>query len=268
MRLVTSREYKVMLQHRWFANRKAALGQFWEEAAAIAESSSISVSGDFDRPEKRKIVFFDTTDHSLRRSGLILRRRVEDTGELQFTLKARNEDRYLASGFNMRTSSGLKSTPKFEEDVAAPFRSRFSNSSTVEFDQSSDAPFGSTPKQIKDASALFPALKELRANSNQLPLKTKLVPVNGIKANERVYKGPKLRCGGSGRITVAVIVWTNGWDGRPLVAEFSFRYKDKHENFSAETACSARRFFESVQRLDWCAPASVTKTQYVYRESV
>lgn len=266
MRFIKSREYKVMLQHRWLEHRKIAVKSFWREATAIAEMTSIGVEKEIESPEKRMITFYDTSDHLFRNNGLVFRRRIEEA-EFQFTLKARSEDRYISDGFDLEEADGLNNKLKFEEDIAPPFRSRFSHSNTVKFHGNTDCPFGKTPTALKDAASLFPVLGDLSSNGETVSKKTKLLPVNGMTANERVYKGPMLKLGGSESASIAVILWSNGWNGRPLVAEFSFRYRDKNEDYSAKTAQSARRFFEAIQTLDWCSPASVTKTQYVYRES-
>jgi hypothetical protein len=88
--------------------------------------------------------------------------------------------------------------------------------------------------------------------------------VRPAAAYERVIAGPTLIFGQT-KAEVAVILWSDGPTGRPLVAEFSFRYKDKREALGPRTARIAMTFFEEVQRLDWCSPGR-TKTQYAYRE--
>jgi hypothetical protein len=70
---------------------------------------------------------------------------------------------------------------------------------------------------------------------------------------------------------VALILWSHGSKGRPLVAELSFRYKDpgeeecQREQFDPAVAGAAMRCFQVVQHHDWCRPEGMTKTQYVYR---
>jgi hypothetical protein len=66
---------------------------------------------------------------------------------------------------------------------------------------------------------------------------------------------------------VALILWSNGPQGRPLVAEFSFRYKTDGDDVAAKVAAKAKDLFEGIQSLDWCLPAGRTKTQYVYGET-
>jgi len=53
MRKVVSREYKFMLDHRAFADRKTAVESFWEELRDLAQSLGVDVEGQFDSPENR-----------------------------------------------------------------------------------------------------------------------------------------------------------------------------------------------------------------------
>jgi hypothetical protein len=48
-----------------------------------------------------------------------------------------------------------------------------------------------------------------------------------------------------------------------------YKVKLDHGAFADRKAAvaSARRLFEAIQRLDWCRPDGMTKTQYVYREA-
>jgi hypothetical protein len=64
--------------------------------------------------------------------------------------------------------------------------------------------------------------------------------------------------------TMAVIVWSKGKKGRPLTAEYSFRYQDDREAFRPDIAAAAKRFFERLQQMDWARPEASTKTQYTY----
>ena len=261
MRKVVSREYKFMLDHGAFADRKTAVESFWEELRDLAQSLGVDAEGQFDSPENRVIVFLDTPDFTVRRNGVIFRRReAVGGGEVEYTLKCRSEDRYIADGIDVKATGGLKDDPKFEEDIAAPFLSRFSHSNTIEFAGNDPG----VPKDLDQAGKLFPFLSELERDGARCPGSTPLLPVNNVKAFERVYKGPKLRVENE-KATVALILWSNGSKGRPLVAEFSFRYGEKDENYSAAVAASAKRFYETMQRLDWCRPDGMTKTQYVYR---
>lgn len=269
MKLV-SREYKAMLDHRQFGDRQAAVDAFWAEVEDLAMTlPSTRTDGKLDRKEKRSIVFLDTPDLTLRRNGLILRRRqgVEDP---RYTLKCRSEDRYFAAGTDLAAAGGLDADEKLEEDIAPPFRCRFSHSNTVMVEEGPGGP--EAPTTLGAASSIFSILGTLTHDGRSCPPDTALLPVHNLTAFERVYTGAKLAFGGLGPGTnegasVALILWSGGKEGRPLVAEFSFRLKDKEERFTRELAASARSFFEAVQRLDWCRPDAVTKTEYIYRDT-
>ena len=73
--------------------------------------------------------------------------------------------------------------------------------------------------------------------------------------------------GGEGEASVALILWSDGNEGRPLVAEFSFRLEDEKERFSRGLSRSARSFFEGVQRLERARPEGRTKTEFIYRDA-
>ena len=252
---ISSREYKVMLNQGVFADRKTAVDSFWGELRDLANSLKVDADGQFDPPEKRTIVFLDTPDFTLRRNGVVFRRREgEDGGKVEYTLKCRSEDRYVANGIDLKGADGLASDYKFEEDIAAPFASRFSHSNTV---TPSD---GTALTNLADAGKLFPVLSDLHRDGEKCPGSTPLLPVNNVAAFERVYKGPKLRFENE-KATVALILWSNGSKGRPLVTEFSFRYRDRDEDYKASVAASAKRFFETMHRLDWCRPDGMTKTR-------
>ena len=106
MKLV-SREYKLMLDHRAFADRKAAVAALWEEVEGLAGTiPAIRTKGTLgDEVEQRTVVFLDTPDHSLRRHGLVLRKRRQGE-EAEYTLKSRSEDRDVAAGADLRTLRG------------------------------------------------------------------------------------------------------------------------------------------------------------------
>jgi hypothetical protein len=122
-------------------------------------------------------------------------------------------------------------------------------------------------------AATFPIFQTLTQDGRPLAADIPLAPVHHITAYERVYKGASLAFeglgpkGGDESASVALIVWTNGKAGRPLVAEFSFRVTDKDERFTRGLALAARDFFGVVLRHDWCRPEGVTKTEYVYRDT-
>ncbi|WP_165253576.1 hypothetical protein [Paludisphaera soli] len=262
---VVSREYKAMLDHRPFRDRRPSVDEFWAEVEALAGTmTSVRAKGRLDEQEERTIVFLDTPDLTLRRNGLVLRRR-DGNGAPEYTLKCRSEDRYFAAGTDLAAAAGLAPDEKLEEDIAPPFRCRFSHSNTVKG-------AADTPRTLGEAGAIFPVLGTLTHDGRACPADTALGAVRRITAFERVFTGAKVALDGLGpgeddEASAALILWSDGEGGRPLVAEFSCRLKDKEERFTRPQAALARSFFESVQRLDWCRPDAVTKTEYVYGDT-
>ena len=272
MKLV-SREYKMMLDHEGFEDRRAAFRSLREELDALARrSGQTTTKGDFDEEAERTIAFLDTPDLTLRRGGFVLRKRM--AGEkAEYTLKCRSEDRYFAAGADLRTVDGFKPDEKLEEDIGPPFRCLFSHSNTVRPPKGSRLRRGEPPSTLGEAEAFFPVLGTIRHDGRELPSETPLRVVNGIVAFEQVYTGARLAFEGDeldrggGKASVALIFWSDGEEGRPLVAEFSFRLEDEEERFSRGLSRSARSFYEAVQRLDRARPQGTTKTGFIYRDT-
>jgi len=259
MTRLQSREYKVMLDHQLFLDRKSALKELWQDLRRVADVDGVMSNEKFDCVEKRVIRFIDTSESLLRRNDLILRhRQAADGGESEFTLKCRSEDRYLAEGKDLRPAKGVKGKQKFEEDIAAPFTSRFSRSLTI------PAKGDRLPKTLADALGLYPSLADLRSDGRKCDGKTALEIVGRFTAHERVYKGPQFRLAEKFESTVAVILWSGTWPGRVVAAELSFRYGHKREQYPLATVEQAYHLFADVQRLDWCLPGGTTKTQFAY----
>lgn len=258
---VTRREYKVMLEHRMFVERRTAAEAFCRELrACTARLDGVECDGHFEKAKQRQIVFLDTPDNTVLLNGFVFRQRISLSGNrgTEYTLKCRSPDRYVATGADIRAGKGLTGVPKLEEDIGAPFVVRFSHSATVRQDERA-------PKTLDAAARLFPALGKLLRDGKGCPGKVRLWPLNGMRAYERVLTGPTLRFGKTSA-EVALILWSDGPDGRPLCAEFSFRYADKNERYSTDDARLAMTFFADLQRMDWCLSGARTKTQYVYKE--
>lgn len=257
---VESREYKVMLNHRLFVDRKPAAEALCDELHVLASRiKGVTLSGEFKSTDKRIITLLDTIDETIRLNRLVFRQRLDlESGVTEYTLKCRSPDRYIAAGASLEQGKGFKKDSKFEEDIASPFVVRFSQSNTIEGPPEA-------PQLLQDAAKLFPQLGKLERDGKRCPGDLELRPVNALQAYERVLRGPELDFEGT-RATIALILWSGGKDGRPLVAEFSFRYKDKQEEFPRKTALAAMDFYEELQLLDWCLPDARTKTQFAYRE--
>lgn len=261
---VTSREYKAMLKPEWFKNAGVGVKDYFSELSDAAENIDLSLSGTLKKPDNRTIRFVDTERSSIRNNHLVLRKRTRlKKQESEWTIKCRSPDRYFVGGKYIMQAAGLKGKMKFEEDIAVPFRSRFSNSNTIKFNTSENE---SSPDMttLGAAAKLFPVLGKLNENGRILHPKTKLSTVNHLVAYERVYKGLILHLEEK-KVTLALIVWSIGLEGRPLAAEISFRYKDKNENYSPKLCETASQLFSIIRAMDWCSLSSPTKTQYAYK---
>src|SRR5689334_5161166 len=95
---VTSREYKLMLNHRLFADRDQATASFGADLArCISSIDLVNLKGRFDHTSKRQITFLDTPHNTIRLNGFVLRQRDSLEDQLtEYTLKCRSPDYYLA----------------------------------------------------------------------------------------------------------------------------------------------------------------------------
>jgi len=255
-----SREYKVMLDQKMFGNRKPAADAFWSELQGCADRlEGVESSGSFNKTDKKLIAFLDTPDYTIRLNGFIFRQRRDmEDGGTEYTLKCRSPDQFIAAGADVSATT-TDDDRKFEEDIGPPFVSRYSHSNTV-------AGLDEAPTSLSQAAELFPVFGKLERDGERCPAPTPLQVVNSLRVFEHDMKGPRILFDGI-EAKIALILWSDGEEGRPLSAEFSFRYKPgDDEVVAAKTARLAMKFYEEVQRLDWCLPDARTKTQYAYRE--
>jgi len=260
---LTSREYKFMLDQRLFDDYEQAAQEFLGDLQRAVQrmAGGTEIAGDFDATLRREIVFLDTPDQTIKLNRLLFRQRIKKDGkdEAEYTLKCRSPDRYFAAAADLTAADGLKGASKFEEDIGAPFLTRFSQSNTVKGDKRA-------PTTLGEAAEIFPALGKLRRDGRRCHHKIELEKVNSLQIFERVLKGPVLHFG-KVEAQIALILWSDREEGRPLVAEFSFRYGDEKERHSRKVSLQSMEFFEKLQALDWGAAAGRTKTQFAYGES-
>lgn len=270
MRYVTSREYKFLLRHKKFVDFDKACRNFWRYLGDTAKSQKLRTKERKAEPEHREIEFLDTEDRTIFNAGLLLRRRTAADGAVQFTLKCRSPDRYLADGADLSPApkQGFDEDDvdrKFEEDVGVPFVSRFSQSTSITF------PHGKVGKQalhLDQAAKVFPILKHLgrdrRAKANPV-----LKVVGKQRIAEQVFRGPDLVFRSEAKkvkAQTALIVWHIDGRPAPAVVEFSFRYKAKKERVSPLVSRQAMTLYRALQETVWFDPAvDSTKTSFVYR---
>lgn len=265
--LIGSREYKVMLDHTRFEDLDVSLAALLFDLKRLAGKRKWSDTGKsrgFSKVDRRRVVFLDTEDGLFRNHRLILRQRKaykkpqDGKPSATFTLKCRCEDRYIAAGQDINPHDGKEIEPvKFEEDIAAPFSSRFSRSVSI-------ASGKSLPKTLAEVGRLFPSLAKLKSNGIECSPRSEVKVVNKLIAHEKVFKGPKIIFFGNVEATIALILWSHRWTSRPIAAELSFRYENVSEQFEKKTASQAFDFFKKIQTLDWCSDSKATKTQIAY----
>lgn len=263
---VISREYKIMLQaSRFNGNEAQAIqiaSQFWQDFANTIQDLVLAVDGDLTTVDKRRTIrFYDTATEYLRQSDYVFRERCNvDTGDREVTLKFRHPDRYLAQDRNMEADQTDKSKTKFEEDIKPPFIKlySFSTKQPVAADYSLAS--------VRDSLQLYPGLKEeLDADQAEAELRV----VGEFTAYELVLEGGRFQVRREPRedAEAALVLWYDegARDETPVVAEFSYKYEDPEEQYSAKAAKRAYQVFEALQGMtDWIDPASQTKTAYVY----
>jgi hypothetical protein len=258
---VTSREYKLILDHRLFSDSKKGAARFIKEVRRCSRGiASVKVQREFDEVKEREIVFLDTPDATVRQNGWVFRRRRDlQKCVTEYTLKCRSPDFYLASEADVVAEAEFDGCIKLEEDIGAPFTPRYSRSCTVKGPRKS-------PNNLKQAAAIFPALGQLARDGVRCKGTVKLGPTSSVTIFERVFAGLRLKLA-EVKSEAAIILWSDGPSGRPLTAEFSFRYSVDKTASLLDVAKIAMEFFEALQRLDWCLPGARSKTQYIYQDT-
>ncbi len=256
MKKVESREYKMMLCSEMFHCRKQTLSTLRRDLQDVFHRLGIKAEGKFDSLKRGSVRFLDTPDANLRANGLVLRHRKRVQGKESLTLKRRFADRYVVAHCDL--ASTVDGKEKFEEDIAPPFRSRFSRSVKVASDLSH------LPQSVGEAAKVYPVLGELKRDGGKLDSSTPLRIVGNFVPRERVYYGLELSLAAV-PASVAVILWAPAWKRRIVAAELSFRYRNSDEKYPARTTQLAFDLFAALIGLPWCDQDSVTKTEFVYR---
>jgi hypothetical protein len=266
MQTITSREYKMMLNAAKFAGDEAKLneaaGALWRDLVSVIVPSAVAVSGTDDIERKRRSVqFFDTEDNWLRSQDYVVRQRVGlEQDEREVTLKFRHPDRFISQGRDMRPAEKFSPDLKFEEDIKPGFQSLYSFSSTIVLKP--DAALGT----LEDVCGLFPGLADA---VDEVPNSAPLRAVGGFTVYERVVKGTTFQIRKDPEVFAecCLTLWYAEAQGeQPIVAEFSFKYEDEREDYTATMARRAYDAFTAMQDQlgDWLDPESMTKTAYVY----
>ena len=262
-----SRELKILLDADFFKNRDDGFRDLWSIVKEVADEQGVETepSDKKFKQKRRQVLFLDTKDFAIRKTGYVLRKRVKYkkknkklAKKMEYTLKFRSEDMVKSAKADISsTDYGAKS--EFEEDMGYSaesvdkFKRKFSKRNKI---KTRDNP-GST---IKDFAEIFPVLKELG-----IPEQTVLEPVNGITIDEwRV--SPGILDFGSGLIAKADITLWYDRSGKPLIAEFSFDHKiSDFDNQNEQATQKMFDFFLALrERLADRVAKETTKTGFTY----
>ena len=264
---VVSREYKVMLRKEKFVGSQDDLlkqaGKFWNAFKDSIKDIVFDTDGSLDKVDKeRSIRFYDTADLRLRKNNYIFRERVDlRKNKREVTLKFRHPDRYISQDRNMNAADVDKGEPKFEEDIKLPFIKLYS------FSTKQQIPDNKSLNKLNDPGELYPDLKQqLKSYQGSEPIEV----VGDFTAREIVIEGADFQIGKKPKVEAecALIAWYNeaGKKDRPVVVEFSFKYKNEKEKYDGEVAQRAYDVFVALKDklAEWIDSEGPTKTACVY----
>lgn len=179
---VGSREYKLMLNPALFegADPSAAVTAYWNELKPLIENAPINrdTSGVFSLDKLRTVKFYDSPNTcTLKSHGYIFRERIEN-GEREVTLKYRAYDRFIAGHKDLQGEASRDPETKFEEDISAPFTSKYSYSTTQSIGD------GKNLNKMDDPIGLYSGLEAYGFDPDE-PISL----VSDLVVTEKVYKG-------------------------------------------------------------------------------
>jgi hypothetical protein len=287
-RPVASREYKMMLKAKRFEGGEKKVAQAAEKfRKAFAQSirkfvvltdGEVLGGEEFKRAKEKKqaiVQFFDTKARLLRASDFVCRRRQPlSGGKAELALKRRHPDRFFVSG----SETGGEET-KFEEDIKATKNQAFISLHSLSGKEKVDDDV--TFQNLADIQRFYAPLK-VELGEAYAP-DQELERVGNFTAEQAVLEGPEFKLGENVEAKCGLIVWyeKGGSFKKPVVAEFSFRYKaeDLVPDGTPEAEVGepyppdiARRCFAILQALrnhrtmtKWVDLKGPTKTSYVYQ---
>jgi hypothetical protein len=263
---VISREYKIMLKAEQFQGETSKLlataQLFWQDLQSRISQIVPDIEGSLEQIEKNRIIkFYDTTDKLLRSNNYVFRERIDlDEKTREVTLKFRHPDRYISQDRNMDARKKNKGKTKFEEDIKPDFLKLYSFSTKQEISDNK------TLDTLGSISDLYP---DIASKIDEFSHNTEIILVGDFIARETVITGAQFTVRKSPTIQseCALIVWCDrkGNPHLPLLVEFSFKYEDEKEEYTAKMAQRAYEVFQALQKMeDWIDPNSMTKTAYTY----
>lgn len=258
---VTSKEYKVLLRadHFNIYNEPQQVTVFFQQLQRLIDTSiARKTKGKPRFKTERTIAFYDVPIRCfLRNHGYVLRSRaaLKDT---ELTLKYRSPSLEEALSITL-TKSSPSTKSKLEEDIG--FTANGHLTSTFSYSNDLDA-----SKMARNLQALAPWLHTPQSVSSW-PQVT-LQKVSNLTITERVYKGFKIDLGKQ-NASSALTLWYDAnsiENERPIIAEFSFKYKDADGQFSQKVEQRARNLLKALQDMPLSNPNSASKTRLIYRQ--
>lgn len=251
---------------RFIGDERALLNAakvLWGDLAAKNVRRIIDSRGELGQIESRRLItFLDTARKHVYRSGYILRERWDlKSSEREVTLKFRHPDRYVSANRNVDSPHHTNAKIKFEEDLKVPFASFYSLSNSVLMG-------GQTVlSQLADLGRMFPDLRRRLGRSRK---RLSVSVGRRFTAREIVVSGASFQIGRTPKVHAkcALIVWYDHERRRdtPVAVEFSYRYKNKAEDYGGAPALRAHQLFRVLQTVldKWIDRKARTKTELVY----
>ena len=228
---VDSREYKILLNPSLFTGdesvRISKINDYWKVLKSLIEKGALKseASGHLNLEKSRTVSFYDVQGScDLLNASYSFRERVEN-GKRKVTLKFRSADQLLASAQDLRGKKS-KAKSKFEEDIAVPFISTYSSSTTQKIGNSKNL------NKMDDPVGLYPGLKNEHFDESLA-----IEKVSNLTINEYVYKRETTEI--VNRVGVvdnefSLSLWYNESVSttQAIVVEISFKYDNEQEEFN------------------------------------
>ncbi|MBT3236419.1 MAG: hypothetical protein HN353_10750 [Bdellovibrionales bacterium] len=270
---LNSKEYKISLKPEQFNGGKRDVDRFrylFEKILTPAQLVKSYYGKKRARKKTRYVTFYDTKGECLlKNNGFSLRERTAfEVGERWVNVKYRSRD-IEESGDRNVNDHQQRGIQKFEEDLVG-IESIYSHSNKVQISDQLDIP--------QNALTIFPVLG-LTGLTNQ----HQLVKVGNYTVTEYNYVLAKMRFdrryNKSDSNTkkfkkrsirkIELALWYIEGRDTPIMAEVTWKIKDKNGNYYQESVQSGNNLFNQLKLLDdWVDPNPEPKTTMIYAHSI
>ena len=272
---LNARECKMLLAPGRFQNRDAGTQQFVDLLTALCKKQGIKATFQlYEEGSPRLVSFLDTPGLELYPKSFILRRRQyaeiekhvkvkKANDKFELTMKFRNLDPTVVIAAEILPAPGYKSKVSFEEKVLI----RDTSIDKV-YDYSAKVTLDKKPGDtLQDYATVYPGLQKTGVSPS-----SKIKRVNDIKVVEYSREIGTIDFTRGVFATVEMAVWYKEGESKPLIAEFSYKYKLKGGEPTNTTIYSSGQksddFGAALQKAakDWIA-VGVSKTGLIYQIS-